>query len=68
MGVKIGEEVGYTIRFEDQTNPVRTFMTFLFEVSGYEASFYLEHWISPNKFWLWICVFGVECNCDKISH
>ncbi|RRT84738.1 hypothetical protein B296_00011365 [Ensete ventricosum] len=26
MGVKIGEEVGYTIRFEDQTNPVRTFV------------------------------------------
>jgi len=22
MGVKLGEEVGYTIRFEDQTNPV----------------------------------------------
>ena len=24
MGVKLGEEVGYTIRFEDVTNPVGT--------------------------------------------
>lgn len=24
MGVKLGEEVGYTIRFEDFTNPVGT--------------------------------------------
>ena len=26
MGVKLGEEVGYTIRFEDLTNPVRPFL------------------------------------------
>nr|XP_018676249.1 PREDICTED: probable pre-mRNA-splicing factor ATP-dependent RNA helicase DEAH9 isoform X3 [Musa acuminata subsp. malaccensis] len=29
MGVKIGEEVGYTIRFEDQTNPSVTVIKFL---------------------------------------
>ncbi|CAL9205654.1 unnamed protein product [Musa hybrid cultivar] len=29
MGVKIGEEVGYTIRFEDQTNPSVTAIKFL---------------------------------------
>ncbi|XP_042385212.1 probable pre-mRNA-splicing factor ATP-dependent RNA helicase DEAH9 isoform X2 [Zingiber officinale] len=29
MGVKIGEEVGYTIRFEDQTNPGVTMIKFL---------------------------------------
>ncbi|GJN38084.1 hypothetical protein PR202_gb27094 [Eleusine coracana subsp. coracana] len=29
VGVKLGEEVGYTIRFEDQTNPVVTMIKFL---------------------------------------
>lgn len=29
MGVKLGEEVGYTIRFEDQTNPNATKIKFL---------------------------------------
>lgn len=29
MGVKLGEEVGYTIRFEDQTNPDTTKIKFL---------------------------------------
>lgn len=28
MGVKLGEEVGYTIRFEDLTNTVRPFTFF----------------------------------------
>lgn len=28
MGVKLGEEVGYTIRFEDLTNPVRPFLLY----------------------------------------
>jgi hypothetical protein len=27
VGVKLGEEVGYTIRFEDQTNPVQSSFT-----------------------------------------
>ncbi|XP_039809459.1 probable pre-mRNA-splicing factor ATP-dependent RNA helicase DEAH9 [Panicum virgatum] len=29
VGVKLGEEVGYTIRFEDQTNPGMTMIKFL---------------------------------------
>ena len=29
MGVKLGEEVGYTIRFEDLTKNVRHLVTFL---------------------------------------
>jgi hypothetical protein len=29
MGVKLGEEVGYTIRFEDITKPVRISLSFL---------------------------------------
>lgn len=32
MGIKLGEEVGYTIRFEDLTNTVRPFY-FLFKLS-----------------------------------
>lgn len=30
MGVKLGEEVGYTIRFEDRTNPVEYLLVHLF--------------------------------------
>lgn len=47
MGVKLGEEVGYTIRFEDLTNPVRQFNYFLYKLQFYPIFIINLHFIWP---------------------
>jgi hypothetical protein len=58
MDVKLGEEVGYTIRFEDVTNPVRQLTSLYLVLLSF--TFYHEVHGSCIEWYLVVCWYPVH--------